>query len=40
MEKESDVDTTAPSANPEPGHGVDAVALEHCAKRREIAEVS
>ena len=31
MEKQSDVDTTAASANPEPGRGLDAVALVHHA---------
>jgi hypothetical protein len=40
MEKELDVCTTAHSAIPQLGRGFDAVALEHCAKRRDIAEVS
>lgn len=40
MDKEFEVDTTTYSADPDPGRGINAVALEHCAKRRENAEVS
>jgi len=40
MDKESEVDTTTFSAEPDLGRGMDAVAHQHCAKQRENAEVS
>ena len=40
MEKGSDVGTTARPSDPDTGSGISAVALDHCAKLREVAEVS
>ena len=40
MDKGSDVGTAADSVDPHIGRDIDAVALEHCAKLRDVAEVS